>query len=282
MSSKTRIGYEVSQDEQAVADAGVEYDAVEESELRPSVAQEINAKVDGIAPGSVSQGMSLEDEEKMAAREWEVRRTRVRWDRRQDSDREGRTRSVVEEENAERRYEIGKRAASVDRWADPDIDDPRVQLSRMQLGEVNRQAARLAGELRGWSRAAISRRLAERVVDGVEMLDAVVAVYDELQECGGQVIPISRVERVDEYEVDIEGEVSVLWEPSCAAIRQVGLLEDDSGRIKFTSWRKSGQPLVREGERVRLRAVAKNWYEGRCSVALTGKTLVSFSEQDGL
>ncbi|QCC51399.1 DNA-binding protein [Halapricum salinum] len=277
MSSTTRIGYEVSHDEQQSVE---EFEAVEEPELRPSVAQEIDAKVDGIAPGTVSRGMSLEDEERMVAREWEVRRTRVRWDRRQDSDREVRTRSVVEDVNAKRRHEIGKRAASVDRWADPDIDDPRVQLSRVQLGEVNRQAARLAGELRGWSRGAISRRLAERVVDGVEMLDAVVAVYDELTECGGQVIPISRVEQVDEYEVDIEGVVSVLWEPSCAAIRQVGLLEDQTGRIKFTSWRKSGQPLVREGERVRLRAVAKNWYEGRCSVALTGKTLVSFPGQD--
>jgi len=238
--------------------------------------------VDGLAPGTVSAGMSLEAEEKMAAREWEIGRTRVRWDRRQDSDREERTRRMVEDVDAKRRYEVAKRAASVDRWANPEIEDPRAQLSRGQLGEVNRQAARLAGELRGWSRAAISRRLAERVVDGVELLDAVVAVYDELQECGGQVIPISKVERVDDYEVDIEGTVSVLWEPSCAAIRQVGLLEDDTGRIKFTSWRKSGQPLVREGEVVRLRAVAKNWYQGRCSVALTGKTLVTFPDRDEL
>jgi hypothetical protein len=108
---------------------------------------------------------------------------------------------VVEDVNAERRYEVAKRAASVDRWADPNIEDPRAQLSRGQLGEVN---------------------------------------------------------------------------------RQVGLLEDSSGRIKFTSWRKSGQPIVREGERVRLRAVAKNWYEGRCSVALTGKTRVIFPDRDEL
>ena len=278
MSSTTQIGYEVSHDEQQSVE---EFEEAEEPALRPSVAQEIDAKVDGVAPGTVSRGMGLEAQEKMAAREWEITRTRVRWDRRQDSDREERTRRVVENVNAKRRYEVGKRAASVDRWADPDIEDPRAQLSRVQLGEVNKQAARLAGELQGWSRAAISRRLAERVVEGVEMLDAVVAVYDELQECPGQVVPISAVERVDDYEVDIEGTVSVLWTPSCAAIKQVGLLEDDSGRIKFTSWRKSGQPLVREGERVRLRAVAKNWYEGRCSVALTGKTLVSFPERDG-
>ena len=112
MSSKTRIGYEVSHDEHAAIE---EYEEAEEPELRPSVAQEINAKVDGIAPGTVSRGMSLEAEERMVAREWEVRRTRVRWDRRQDSDREARTRNVVEEVNTERRYEIGKRAASVDR-----------------------------------------------------------------------------------------------------------------------------------------------------------------------
>lgn len=284
MSSKRQIGYEVSDeprvDQLDVEEAEVIEEEVGQSEeLRPSVIQERQAKIDGVHPDAVSTGMSLEDEEKMAAREWEIARTNRRWDKRQESSREARTRGMVESKNAERRYEVATRAASVDPWADPERRDAREQLARAELSQVNREAARLAGELRGWTSAAISRRLAEHVVDGMEMLDAVVRVFEALQQGPGQVLPIDAVERVDEYEVDVEGRVSVLWKPSCAAIAQVGLLEDESGRIKFTSWAKSGKPLVREGDVVRFRSVAKNWYEGRCSVALTGRSRVVFPER---
>jgi len=51
----------------------------------------------------------------------------------------------------------------VEPWADPERDDPRVELEREQLADVNREAKRLAERLEGWSRAAVSRRLAERV-----------------------------------------------------------------------------------------------------------------------
>ena len=71
-------------------------------------------------------------------------------------------------------------------------------------------------------------------------------------------------------EVTVEGRISELWSPSSGAIAQVGLIEDESGQTKFTSWEKSNQPVVKEGETVRFRAAAKNWYQGRCSIALTG------------
>jgi len=60
-----------------------------------------------------------------------------------------------------------ERAAAVDPWQDPERADAREQLSQTELGWVNSEARRLAGMLSGWSRAAISRRLAERVVDAV-------------------------------------------------------------------------------------------------------------------
>ncbi|MDX1744738.1 MAG: DNA-binding protein, partial [Halobacteriales archaeon] len=77
-------------------------------------------------------------------------------------------------------------------------------------------------------------------------------------------------------DVDIEGTVTTLWAPSHPKIQQVGLIEDSSGRIKFTAWKASGVPLVAEGERVRLRSVARNWYRGRVSVALTGWSRVVY------
>ena len=73
--------------------------------------------------------------------------------------------------------------------------------------------------------------------------------------------------------------METLWESESPAIRQVGLIEDDSGKTKFTSWARSSQPLIEEGERVRIHGAAKNWYQGRVSVALTGWTTVCFPER---
>lgn len=250
-------------------------DEVDERErwLAPSVEQETRAKIDDaddLAHEDRLFGQTLEAEERLAAYEWELERTRVRFDRRQDSDREARTRQVVEEVNRERRFAFAKRAASVDPWADPEKVDAREQLSREELGVVNRESARVARRLPNWSRAAVSRILAERVIDGQDVMDAVLSVSEELRVAPGQVIPIAMVGEVGRREVDVEGRVNQLWEPSHQSIQQVGLLTDETGSIKFTVWRKSRQPRVREGQQVRFRNVSKSWWRGQVSVALTG------------
>ena len=216
----------------------------------------------------------------MEAREWEIEQTRERWDRRQTSSREGRTAMAVEQSSIEARREFGKRAGCVNRWANPEEADPREQLTMEQLGEVNREAARLQTKLDGWSRAAISRRLAEEVVDGKSMMSAVVGVFEEMQRAPGRVIPIAAVSEVSRREVSITGEVTQLWKSSNDAIQQVGLIEDETGRTKFTVWTKSRKPVVREGEQVTMRNVAKSWYGGRVSVAVTGWSELSFPERE--
>jgi hypothetical protein len=162
---------------------------------------EVQAKVDTNHPDAKRYGLTLAAEERLAAREWEIERTHERWDRRQDSNREARSREVVERMSVERRYEFGKRAGSVDRWLDPVEIDPREQLSREELATVNEQTRRLAERLDGWSRAAISRRLAERVVDSEDMPSAVVDVYEDFRLAHGQVIPIAEIPGVSRGEV---------------------------------------------------------------------------------
>ncbi len=277
--NETSVGAQA--DEQLEA-AVVDETAERERNLRPSVEQEIQAKVDYSDDRALDGrlfGQTLAAEERMAAREWEIERTRARWDRRPDSDREARCRRAVAEVSTERRVEFGKRAASVDPWAEPTRPDAREQLSRAELGAVNRESRRLAARLDGWSAAAVSRLVARRMVDGRDVTDAVLDVHEELRTAPGHVIPIAAVEAVRRQEVSIEGTVSVLWEPSHPSIQQVGLVEDETGRIKFTAWKKSRVPMVEEGERVRLRNVARNWYDGRVSVALTGWSRVVFPDR---
>ncbi|MDS0222848.1 DNA-binding protein [Haloarcula sp. S1AR25-5A] len=245
----------------------------ETPELRRSVEQEIQGKVDTNHPDSCRASMTLAQEEEAMARDIEIARTRARVGEHIET-REAGSRQAVQEARQQAGERFDKRAASVDRWRDPDKDDPREVLSQSKLATVNRQAARLEQQLDGWTRAAISRRLAERVADGRGMTDAVVDVYDELDQAAGTVIPISKVEEVNRGEVSIEGRVETLWESSSSAIQQVGLIKDDSGRIKFTSWAKSDVAFVREGEQITLRLAAKNWYQGRVSIALTGRSRI--------
>lgn len=286
MSSKRTLGNEASVDEQEASrrrgEPGVlaAHEVADEPELEATVELEIQAKVDTNHPDARRETLTLAAEEKLAAREAEIARTRRRFDRRADSDREARTRRAGAQGSVERRAAFQRRAAVVDPWQDPDRSDARESLSREQLGAVNREAKRLAEAFDGWSRAALSRRLARRVADGRDLASAVMHVVEALETAPGMVIPIAAVPEVPRVEVTIAGEIETLWTPSDPAISQVGLIGDETDRIKFTVWEASRQPIVREGERVRFRGAAKNWYQGRCSIALTRRSRIEFPERD--
>ena len=69
--------------------------------------------------------------------------------------------------------------------------------------------------------------------------------------------------------VNLTAEVQELWDNEHPAIRQVGLLKDDTGIVKFVSWEKSGQPLLQLGVRYELIGIHVNpVYEDRVSIAL--------------
>ena len=256
--------------------------AEEDPELRATVELRTQAKVDSEAIEKVADtdeldhpyGMTLEAEEKWEARELEKERTRTRR-RTQSSVREQESRMSVARGAEQARREFERRAASVDPWLHPDSNDPREELEREQLAAVNQQAQRISQAVRdASSRAAVSRQLAERVADGGTVLSASVAVMDAERTRPGSVVPIGLLEACGRQEVSVEGTVRELWEPSHEAIAQVGLLEDDTGTVKFTSWTRSRARPVAEGETVRVRAAALNWYQGRPSIAFIGDTRV--------
>ncbi|WP_135830716.1 DNA-binding protein [Halorussus halobius] len=293
MSSKNVSSEVVSVDEQAFEkhdEATVDEDGFEvvdeTAEFQATVDMEVQAKVDSNHPDARVEegpdhmfGKTLEQEERIKAQEAELERISAQAELGTQEGREKRTRDIAAKRSAERRAGFQKRRASVDPLADPERADPRAELEQEQLAAVNEQSMRLAEKLDGWSRAAISRRLAEAVVTGKDMMSAVVGVFEELQTAPGQVIPIEKVEDVNRKEVSIEGTITQLWESSSPAIAQVGLIEDESGRTKVTVWEKSNQPWMEEGERVRIHGAARNWYQGRVSVSLTGWSTVLFPER---
>ncbi|WP_267644096.1 DNA-binding protein [Haloarchaeobius amylolyticus] len=236
--------------------------------LEATVELEIQAKVDCNHPDVNPEAMTLEAEERMVARELEIGRTRERLDRSQESTRE-----------AECRTDVEAQAATLEGVWEPQ-PDPREKLSREELGKVNEKAAKIHSRIEhGSSRAAIARQLAERVADGGSVLSAIIAVSEAERDRPGTIVPIASLKDVQRREVSIQGRVKTLWEPAHPSIQQVGLIEDETGTTKFTSWVRSNAKMVEEGELVRMRNVAKNWYQGRVSVAVTGWSRLIFPER---
>ncbi|ELZ38263.1 hypothetical protein C471_09895 [Halorubrum saccharovorum DSM 1137] len=272
-------------DEQAVDEDG--FPVVDETPaFEAAVEQETQAKVDANHPDGIADtsedrihGVTLEQEERIRAREAELARISAQAELGTQDSRAQRTREVAAHGSRQRRQEFQQRAASVDPMADPERDDPRAELSQDELATVNTEADRLATRLAGWSRAAISRRLADAVVDGRDLTSAVVRVFEELQTAPGHVVPIGKLEDVDRKEVSVDGQIEVLWDSDSPAIAQVGLIADESGQTKVTIWEKSNAPWVEEGERVRIHGAARNWYDGRVSLAVTGWSTLHFPER---
>ncbi|SFT08483.1 DNA-binding protein [Halostagnicola kamekurae] len=279
MSSNNVTSNVVSVDEQAFEktdDTVVDEDGVEVVDDTPAfqatVEMEIQAKVDANHPDGIANtcdgrmhGVSLEHEERIRAREAELELISAQAELGGQDDRARRTREVVVEQ------------CSCD---EPDIVDPRARLSQNDLAAVNRQAMRISERIDGgWSRAVIAKRLAEKVEDETEVTTAVLETLEEVKAESGTIVPIADIAEVPVGEVTVEGEVIELWTPSSSNIQQVGLLGDKSGRTKFTIWQRSNQTMVREGQTVRFRAAAKSWYQGRCSLALTGWSRIEFPER---
>gem|GEM_PF-2373353 len=112
------------------------------------------------------------------------------------------------------------------------------------------------------------------------MLEAVFATLEAWKAEPGVPCAIDEVGELPGDAVTIEGEILELWDGESGAVSQVGLIADDTDKIKFTVWEKSRCVPVAVGERVRLRSVKVNRYRGRWSVALTSDSRVVFPERD--
>ncbi|MDB2242649.1 DNA-binding protein [Halorubrum ezzemoulense] len=283
MSSNNASGKVVSVDEQAFEKAGGQavdedgFPVVDETpEFEAAVEQETQAKVDANHPDGIADtsedrihGVTLEQEERIQAREAELERISAQAELGTQEGREQRTREVVSEQ-------CGR-----DEPAPAERTDPREKLTQEELAAVNEQAMRISDEVQGgWSRAVVAKQLAEKVQRGRDVTKAVLETLEELKAAPGAIVPIADVPDVPVGEVTVEGEITQLWDPSDTSISQVGLIEDDSGKIKFTIWEASRKTVVSEGETVRFRAVKKNWYQGRCSIAITGWSRIEFPERD--
>ncbi|AFK18018.1 replication factor A [Haloferax mediterranei ATCC 33500] len=84
----------------------------------------------------------------------------------------------------------------------------------------------------------------------------------------------------DEQWVDVRAKVVELWEPQNEAIAQVGLLGDESGRMKFVSFTTSELPELEEGKSYALGNVVTDEYQGNFSVKLNRTTSIAELDEE--
>jgi len=281
MASNNVTTNEVSVDEQAYkhhSDPTVDeegFEVVDETpEQRATVEMEIQAKVDSNHPDGMVQNFShlpLETEEKIRGREAELERISAQAELGTGEGRAKRTREVVTEQCRRLERTASEKTSRL---------DPREQLTQSELAAVNREAMRISEEV-PWTRcrAVVAKLLARRVADGQDLTTAVLETVEAQRKSPFTVTPIEDVPYYPDYEVSVEGTVMDLWEPTDPDIQQVGLLRDDTGKIKFTTFKSNQSKGVAEGERVRIRNAEKSWHKGRCSLTVTRGTHIAFPDR---
>ncbi|WP_424007691.1 replication factor A [Haloferax denitrificans] len=84
----------------------------------------------------------------------------------------------------------------------------------------------------------------------------------------------------DEKWVDVRAKVVELWEPRSESVAQVGLLGDDSGRMKFIAFTTSELPELEEGKSYALGNVVTDEYQGNFSVKLNRTTSITELDEE--
>lgn len=92
--------------------------------------------------------------------------------------------------------------------------------------------------------------------------------------------PVEEIDEEGEWN-DLAVEVVQLWTPNSDKMAQVGLLGDETDKIKFTIWENTeGIPTLEEGQTYHIQNVVSDEYNGRHSVKFTKNSQVTVAEDE--
>ncbi len=103
---------------------------------------------------------------------------------------------------------------------------------------------------------------------------SVVAYYSKLHPKQGSgsstEVVYSKIKDINAEDrwISVRVRVVQLWEPNSQSIAQVGLLGDETGTIKFTSWSNAKLPILKDGQSYSIRNVVTKSWQGRFSISL--------------
>lgn len=80
--------------------------------------------------------------------------------------------------------------------------------------------------------------------------------------------------------VTLKAKVLQLWEPNSDSIKQVGLLGDENGKIKFVSWKKADLPELEEGKSYLIKAAIVDSWNDKFQVNLNSRSSITELDED--
>ncbi len=96
---------------------------------------------------------------------------------------------------------------------------------------------------------------------------------------GSEFGDIAELDSPDEW-TNLRAKVVELWDSDSDAVAQSGLIGDDTGRIKFTSWAKSDLPPLEEGRSYELENVVTDEFQSRIGVNLNSSTEITEIDEE--
>ncbi len=102
---------------------------------------------------------------------------------------------------------------------------------------------------------------------------------EELGRGGNDAVLVDEIDQ-DEQWVDVTVKVVDLWEPRSDSISQVGLVGDESGRIKFVAFETSELDELDEGASYKLSNVVTDEYQGDYSIKLNRTTTITKLDEE--
>lgn len=72
--------------------------------------------------------------------------------------------------------------------------------------------------------------------------------------------------------ISIKAKIAKIWNSNSESISQTGLLGDESGQMKFVSWKKSNLPELKEGESYLIKNAVVDKWNGNLQVSLNRKS----------
>ena len=85
---------------------------------------------------------------------------------------------------------------------------------------------------------------------------------------------IESLDKTGEW-VSLKVKVIQLWDPKSDSMSQVGLLADETSKIKFVSWKKSNLPLLEEGKNYLIQGGIVDSWNGKFQINLNRRTKIS-------
>ncbi len=88
------------------------------------------------------------------------------------------------------------------------------------------------------------------------------------------IVKIEQIQAAGSW-VNLKAKVMQLWMPENPAIKQVGLLGDETGVIKFVSWAKANLQPLEEGKCYQINRVISDEWQGKFSIKFNKNTTIS-------